>query len=121
MTALRLLDNLVRIAGTLALLLGLALWGGWFYGLLTLHMALGLAAVVGLWGLAGLALRRGVLMGLAVGAILLGVLVLAIGGGQTRLMVGDWHWVIQGLHLILGVAGIGLGAVLAGRLRRAGA
>ena len=119
MTALKILDLLVRIAGTLALLLGLALWAGWLTGLATLHMALGLATVVGLWGLAGLAMRRGALAGLQVVALLWGLATLAIGGGQTRLLVGGSHWVIQVLHLVLGLGAIALGAVIAGRLRRA--
>lgn len=53
-------SHVVRIAGVIALALGVALWNGRLYNLLGAHMALGIAAIGGLWLLAILALRRGV-------------------------------------------------------------
>jgi hypothetical protein len=36
---------------------------------------------------------------------------------QARLLPGDFHWIIQVLHLLVGLAAIGLGEDLAGRIR----
>ena len=117
MTATRAFDHLVRIAGVLALLLGLALWAGRLHGLINLHMALGVAVVIGLWGLAALALRRGGSPGLALGAAIWGVATLALGPTQTRLLQGDLQWLVQFAHLLLGLGAIALAAVLARSLR----
>ena len=117
MTAAKALDTLVRVAGVLALALGVALWGGRLYALVSLHMALGVAVVLGLWGLAALALRRGATPSLAIGAAVWGLATLALGPTQTRLFVGDLHWVVQFAHLLLGLGAIALGAVLAKTLR----
>ncbi len=119
MTATKAFDYLVRIAGVLALLLGLALWGGRLYDLINLHMVLGVAVVIGLWGLAALVLRRGGSPGFALGAAALGLATLALGPTQTRLLPGDLHWLVQVAHLLLGLGAIALGAVLARSLRSA--
>ena len=113
MTATKALDYLARIAGVLALILGLALWSGRLYALVDLHMALGVAVVLGLWGLAVLALRRGVSPGLAVGAAIWGLATLALGLGQTRILLGDLRWIVQVVHLLLGLGAIAVAAALA--------
>lgn len=106
MTAIKALDHLVRFAGAAALMLGLALWAGQLYALLDIHMGLGIAVVLALWALAILALRRGKAHGLAVGSIVWGVVTLALGQTQTRLLVGDLHWLVQVAHLLVGVGAI---------------
>ena len=123
MTATKAFDYLVRIAGVLALVLGLALWTGRLYGLVGVHKALGAAVVLGLWGLAVLALRRRGRSGagLAVLALVWGAATLALGGAQTGLLVGDLHWVVKVLHLALGLGAIALAAVLARSLREGAA
>lgn len=121
MTTTKAFDYTVRVAGVLALLLGLALWSGRLYGLLNLHMALGVAVVLGLWALSALALRRGGSPGLAIAAGLWGLATLVLGPSQTRLLQGDLHWVVQVAHLLLGLGAIALGAVLAKTLRAASA
>ena len=117
MTAATAFDYTVRVAGILALLLGLALWGGRLYGLINLHMALGVVVVLGLWGLAVLSLRRRGSSRLAIGAAVWGLTTLALGPSQTGLLVGDLHWLVQVAHLLLGLGAIALGAVLAKALR----
>ena len=117
MTATKALDHLARIAGVLALFLGLALWGGRLYGLINLHMALGVAVVLGLWGLAALALRRGDPPGFAIVAAIWGLATLALGPTQVRLLPGDLHWLVQVAHLLLGLGAIALAAALARSLR----
>lgn len=119
MTASKAFDYLVRIAGVIALALGLALWGGRLYGLVNLHIALGLAVVLGLWALAILALRRGTARGLSALALAWGLATLALGPSQTGLLMGDLHWLVQVAHLLLGLGAIALAAILAGSIRQA--
>ena len=38
---------------------------------------------------------------------------------QTQLLPGSWHWVIQVLHLLLGLGAMGQGEGLAARIKRA--
>ena len=117
MTATKVLDYLARIAGILALIFGLGLWGGRLDGLVSLHMALGVAVVLALWGLVALALRRGVSPWLAVGAAIWGLAALALGPTQIRILPGELHWLVQVAHLALGFGAIALAAVLARSLR----
>lgn len=113
MTAIRALDFLVRFAGAAALILGFGLWSGQLYALLGIHMGLGVVVVLALWALAILALRRGKARAFAVASIVLGVVTLVLGQTQTRLLVGNLHWIIQVTHLLVGLGAIALGVVVA--------
>jgi quinol-cytochrome oxidoreductase complex cytochrome b subunit len=110
----------VRICGVLLLLSGLLFWTGDApRTLVPLHMLLGVILVVALIVLAVLGAQSGAPMGLAIGAVVLALVVLALGWTQTSLMPGGTHWIIQGLHLILGMAAVGIGEAIGGRVRRA--
>lgn len=100
-------------AGVAALVLGLVLWSGRGYTLVNLHMILGVVVVVALWVLAGLALGGGTQRGLAVTALVWGLLTPLVGFWQTRLLPGEYHIVIQLAHLLLGVGAIAIGNRLA--------
>lgn len=99
--------------GGLTLLLGLLLWSGNGYALTNLHMGLGIVVVLTLWALAGLALSRGSQRGLAVTALLWGLITPVIGILQTRLLPGSSHILIQLVHLVLGAGAIAIGNRLA--------
>ena len=75
--------------------------------------------VLGLWVLAFLALRRGTTRGVAILALPWGAATLALGPTQTGLLVGELHWLVQVVHLLLGLGAIALAAALAGSLKRA--
>jgi hypothetical protein len=83
-------------------------------------MLIGFTLVLTLWVLAMLAARAGVNPGLVAFALLWGALVLALGLTQQRLLPGDSHWVIQVVHLIVGLIAIGQGEGLATRISQAG-
>ena len=70
------------------------------------------------WVLAAVSTRAGVPVGLAAGAAVLGLIALALGMTQTSLLPGSAHWVIQLLHLLVGIATVASGEVIGGRLRR---
>ena len=110
---------IVRIAGVVNLLLGLLFWTGDARGLVPVHMLLGVVLVVALWALAAVSTQQGVPVGLAAGAAIMGIIVLWLGLAQGGLMPGGAHWVIQALHLITGMAAVGIGEAIGGRVRRA--
>ena len=109
---------IVRVCGVLLLILGLLFWTGEARGLVPVHMLLGVLLVLGLWLLAAVASQMGVPMGLVASAVVLGIIVLALGFTQTSLLPGPSHWIIQVLHLLVGAAAISNGEMIGGRLRR---
>jgi hypothetical protein len=117
-TTLTISHMLVRITGVLQLILGLLIWFEGQFGLISIHMLLGLVFVVALWVLAAASTRAGVPVGLAGGVAVLGLVVLVLGMIQTSLMPGSAHWVIQIVHLLIGMAAVGSGEAIGGRLRR---
>jgi hypothetical protein len=119
----RICSLVVRIGGSLALLLGLVFWFGLFNnlrsGLTQLHMTLGILVVLALWVLATIYARTpNANLGLAIGASVVGLLLLVVGLTQRGLMP-DFHWVIQWVHFLLGIAVIGMGEMLTSAIRRA--
>jgi hypothetical protein len=109
---------LVRVTGVLLLVLGLLFWSGDALNLIPVHMLLGLILVLSLWLLAALASQAGVPLGMAAGAAVIGLITLVLGLTQDSLLPGSTHWVIQVLHLLVGMAAIGSGEMIGGRLRR---
>lgn len=106
MTASRAIAYAVQIGGAVALALGVAFWTGRLYALVAVHMTLGLIVVLGLWILAVLTYRRGGSPKLALAAIAWGVVLLAVGIGQTSMLVGPHHWVIEVAYLLLGLGAV---------------
>jgi hypothetical protein len=109
---------LVRISGVLLLLMGLLIWTENMRDLINYHMLLGLILVISLWVLALLSVRYGVPIGLAAGVAALGLLALWLGMVQVSLLPGPYHWVIQVVHLLVGMLTVGSGEAIGGRLRR---
>ena len=107
----------VRVAGVIQILLGLAFWTGNALGLVDLHQLLGILLVLALWTLAALAHRAGVPAGTVAGAAVLGLIVVVVGLTQRNLLTGSAHWVIEVIHLLLGLALLGLAENLATRAK----
>lgn len=110
---------LIRLVGLAILVLGVLFWTGNALQFIPVHMLLGLVLVILLWVLAGLAARAGVHPGVVALAIGWGLLVPALGITQSRLLPGSAHWVIQALHLLVGLGAIGQAEGLARRIARA--
>lgn len=109
----------VRLCGVLALLLGLSFWAG--HGklqLVQMHQGLGYLTALSLLAISALSFGK-VPAGLSVTALLWSLAVPALGHMQLRLLPGPSHWVIEVLHLLLGVGAIGLTEALGERLQRA--
>ncbi len=80
-------------------------------------MLSGFVLVLSVWTLAVLAAIAGVSRGFVVLVIVWGVIVLVLGLTQTQLLPGDFHWVIQVLHLLVGLGAIGQAEGLAARIK----
>lgn len=98
----------VRITGVLQLVLGALFWTGNAGSLVPVHMLSGSILVIGLWFLAYQAISTGAAPGLGFVAILWGLLTVALGMTQTQILPGSFHWVVQVLHLLVGLGAMGL-------------
>jgi hypothetical protein len=109
----RLLEGLLRLCGSAALLLGLAFWLGYGRSLTWLHIRLGTAVVALLFVISGLAWRAGAGVRLVALAVGWGILVWFLGMRQGRILPGSFHWVVEVAHLVVGMVAIALGERLA--------
>jgi hypothetical protein len=116
---IRIASVVLTLAGVLALALGIFHWLGAGANLIALHMLLGLLAVGALWviGVAQAFSKEGAWT-IAAGALVVGALTVALGFRQAALLVGEFHWIIQAAHALLGVLAIGIGHMGAARSRK---
>jgi hypothetical protein len=116
---IRIASMVLSLAGLLALILGLLFWTGSALNLVSLHMLLGLVAVGALWIIAvAQALGHSGRWIVAAVAITVGALMVVLGLTQSSLMLGEFHWVIRIIHLLLGLLTIGIGHMAAARSRK---
>jgi hypothetical protein len=104
---------IVRITGLIQIVLGLLFWTGNALTLIPVHMLSGLILVLSLWVLAFQAIQSGANPRLGIVAIVWGLLTVALGLTQSGLLPGPAHWIIQVLHLLVGIAAIGQANALA--------
>jgi hypothetical protein len=107
----RIAQWVLRLCVGLALILGILFWTDHAADSLVLvHLCLGILVVLSLWTLGvAQALTKGGSWGLAIGAVVFGLILAASGGIQDELLTGSWHWIIQVVHLLLGLSALGLG------------
>jgi hypothetical protein len=116
-TAVTAVQMLIRVAGVIQILLGLAFWTGNALGLVDLHTLIGFVIVLALWTMAGLAARAGVQPGLVAAAAVWGLVLPVLGLTQTDLLPGSAHVVIEVLHLLVGLGALALAENLATRAK----
>lgn len=115
MTA-RILQIIVGIAGLCALVLGLVIWIA-NIDLTDIHMLFGLLVTLGLLVMSIIALTaRGLRIWGMVG-IVYAIIVLIFGVSQVNMLVGHLHWLIQTLHMLVGIGAIVLTGFLGARYR----
>jgi hypothetical protein len=107
----------IRVVGVIQLVLGLVFWTGNALGLVDLHQLLGILLVLGLWTQAVLAARAGVEPRLVAVAAVWGLIVTVVGLTQTSLLTGSLHWLVEVIHLLLGLGLLALAENLATRAR----
>jgi hypothetical protein len=116
-TAVTAVQMLIRVAGVIQILLGLAFWTGNALGLVDLHQLIGFVIVLSLWTMAALAARAGVQPGLVAAAAVWGLVLPVLGLTQEELLPGSAHIVIEVLHLLVGLGALGLAENLATRAK----
>jgi hypothetical protein len=100
------------------LVLGIVFWTGNADSLQIVHIVIGILVVLSLWTL-GIALGlQGGSFGLSLASFVIGFLLALVGLLQTRWLIGSNHWVIQVIHLLLGLSAIGIAEMMSGRYRR---
>jgi len=110
----------LRITVLFNLITGIIFWTGNADPLQIVHIISGILAVLSLWTLGILQGLRGGSFGLALATFLVGFLLVLIGLFQKSWLPepNANHWIIQVIHLLLGLAAIGLGERVAGLYRR---
>ncbi|MGH2410371.1 MAG: hypothetical protein ACRDGS_08405 [Chloroflexota bacterium] len=108
---------LIRGLGLLLIILGIIIWTGKSDGIIPLHRFLGIVIVLALWTLAYVASRSGVSAGLIALAVAWGLVAPILGLSQEHVLTGNGHWIIQILHLLIGLGVIALGEMLALRIK----
>lgn len=109
---------LLSLLGLVLIVLGALSWTGRALSLVPVHMLLGVLFVVCLWLLAALALFARAGRGPAVLVLVWSLIVLALGVAQLRLLPGSLHWLVQLMHLAVGLIAMGLGHAVARSILR---
>lgn len=117
-TATTVFQWLVRITGLIQIVLGVFIWTGNADSFIRVHIISGIVLVVSLFALAVVAAMARVAPGLVALAAVWALVVLVLGLTQVGLVPGSAHWVIQVLHLLLGLGAIGQAESLAWRIKR---
>jgi hypothetical protein len=111
--------TVVLVAGVLQLILGSLFWSGIATNLIPVHAAIGTILVLALWTLAYFAARAGAPRGLVVFTVVWGLILPVFGSLQTGILPGSLHWIIQVVHLLLGLSAMALSKILADAAIRA--
>ncbi len=116
--ALNAIQWIARVIGLIQIILGLAFWTGNLDNLVPIHMLIGLIIVILLWIVAVMAFRAGVPPALPAVAIIWGILTVWLGLTQDQLLPGGMHWLIQVIHLLVGLGALGQIEAMIMRMKR---
>lgn len=109
----------LSLAGVLTLILGLLHWTGVALNLVSMHMLLGFVTVGALGAIGiGQAFSTTGSWIIAAFALVVGLVTIVFGMIQASLWVGDHHWVVEVIHLALGLLTIGMGHMVVARNRK---
>ncbi len=102
---MRILMRTGQFAGVGAVILGLL---NWFFHInfIGIHMIFGAFVTLALLTAGGVALFTGGLRALGAIAIVLALIVPVFGRTQMLILVGDFHWLIQVAHLLVGASAV---------------
>ena len=109
---------IVRLCGLFQIVTGLLFWSGNAVTMVQFHMLTGILLVLSLWVLTFVGARSGAPGTLVGFAAVWGAVVFVFGMSQSGLLPGDLHWIIQTLHLLVGVAAIAIAERLGAIVKR---
>lgn len=98
---------IARLLGVLQIVLGLAIWFG-FAAIIAVHAIIGSLFVLAGWVIALIALFALPKRALPLFVLLFGGAVMWFGVAQATLLPGSAHWAIRLVHLLSGLAMLGL-------------
>jgi len=101
------LQMLARLLIALQVILGLAIWFG-YISVTQIHIALGSLFVLDVWIIALIALFALPRRMLPFITLIMGGIVMWFGVAQRTMMLGELHWAVRVVHLLLGLATMGL-------------
>ena len=113
---------IIRLTGLTQVVLGVMFWNRRALELIHVHIMIGMTFVIALLVAIGLATRAGLQRSLVVMAVAYAIIVPVFGYLHPRLLPRSAHWIIQALHLAIGLGAMAIAARLGGytRRRRAG-
>jgi hypothetical protein len=114
MLVVRILTWIARIAWMGAIILGLLFWITGI-DLISLHMLFGLTLGLSMIALGLMLLFRSGVRLLGIAGIVYAIILPIFGLTQTRLLIGNLHWLIQAAHLLVGIGAIALVQVMSTR------
>jgi hypothetical protein len=111
---MRITQTILGIAGLVALILGLLFWIAKI-DLITFHMLFGLIVAITLLitGIIAVSTRGMRIWGIV--AIVYAVIVPIFGLTQHGLLTGNLHWLIQTLHMLVGIGAMALAGAISAR------
>jgi hypothetical protein len=107
-----------RVSGVLGLVLGVLTERFSYDWLVRSHTSLGCVVAGVLAVLAGIGLYKRIPVGLTLAGLLWAGATTYLGFQQTTMMVSGDHWIIEMIHVVLGVGAMGLADVIGARLKR---
>ena len=110
----------VRICGLLALILGILFWTSTAPdSLIPVHILLGILVTLALFALGyAIGTVRSGNWGLGATAFILGLIVIVFGFAQRGLLDSSFGVLVKIIHLLFGLAAIGLGEMIGARYKR---
>lgn len=117
MRTMTIFDWILRLAGSVALVLGLLIWAFQFDNITNIHMLFGLVVTLTLLVISVLAAFTRGLRLLGIIGIIYAFLLPLLGVNQETLLIGNLHWLIQVIHMLVGVGALALAGVISVRYK----
>ena len=117
MTVVRVIQWIAGIAGLVALVLGLLFWIAQI-DLINIHMLFGLTVALALLVLSIVMVATSGMRVLGAIGIVYAFILTVFGYTQSGILTGSTHWLIQVLHLLVGLGALALTGIMATRYVR---
>jgi hypothetical protein len=117
MRVMTVFDWIIRLAGAVALVLGLLIWTLQL-DVVSIHMLFGLVVALSLLVISLLSAFTRELRLAGIFGIVYAFILPLLGLNQETLLVGSLHWLIEVLHLLVGIGALAFAGVLSMRYRR---
>lgn len=112
------LQMIIRVLWVVNIVLGILFATGNLDGLVMLHETFGLVIAICLLILSILGIVRAGAVGLGIGGIIVAILLPVVGMGQVDVLVGNGHFLVEIVHVLVAIAAIALAEMLGLHYRR---